>query len=159
MTQFIATRPLKRKFTPAEDDLLREIINPCQPIDWTQVASHFPNRSGRQCRDRWMNYVNPTIINSLWSAAEERLLETNVQILGSQWKLIAQFLPNRSVNQIKNHWNVLRHRAIREPPASEALFVDPRPRTEGLTPFDYPEFTTELFPLQNSPQNVWETFL
>lgn len=94
----------KNKFTPAEDALLIEIVERVGSDDWTEVARHMDGRNPRQCRERWNNYVNPAIAKVPWTIAEERLLEQKYKEFGSKWHLIAGYFPNRSKNNIKNHW-------------------------------------------------------
>lgn len=94
----------KNKFTPAEDQLLLEVVDRLGCKDWSEVASHLQGRNARQCRERWNNYVNPAIAKLPWTPAEDRLLEQKFREFGTKWHSIASFFPNRSKNSIKNHW-------------------------------------------------------
>jgi hypothetical protein len=95
---------MKAKFTPEEDARLREVVERCGTSDWSVVAREMFDRKPRQCRERWNNYVNPVIVNSAWTLAEDQLLETKFNELGARWKEIAQFFPTRSKNQVKYRW-------------------------------------------------------
>jgi hypothetical protein len=94
----------KVKFTDEEDDRLREAVEQCGTKDWSMVARQMAGRSARQCRERWCNYINPTIANLPWTPAEEALLDEVFPEIGRKWKTLAKFFPQRSSNQIKNHW-------------------------------------------------------
>jgi hypothetical protein len=94
----------KSKFSPAEDRRLSEVVNFLGSKDWDEVASHMPGRNPRQCRERWKNYVNPTIMRLPWTPSEEMLLEQKIAELGPKWELISRCFPNRSRNYVKNHW-------------------------------------------------------
>jgi hypothetical protein len=94
----------KCKFTPAEDARLRGIVERLGCRNWTAVASLMGDRDARQCRERWTNYIDPGLRNSPWTSSEEALLEEKFAIYGSQWHTLGAFFPNRSKNQIKNHW-------------------------------------------------------
>ena len=34
---------------------------------WAQVASHMNNRSGKQCRERWHNYLKSDLKKGEWT--------------------------------------------------------------------------------------------
>ena len=42
----------KRSWTPAEDEVLTEIVMKNCAQRWSTVASHLPGRMGKQCRER-----------------------------------------------------------------------------------------------------------
>jgi hypothetical protein len=94
----------KNKFTAAEDYLLLEVVDKFGCRDWAEVASHIEGRNARQCRERWNNYVNPSIAKVPWTSTEEALLEQKFREYGTKWQTIASFFPSRSKNHIKNHW-------------------------------------------------------
>jgi hypothetical protein len=97
-------RPVRTKFTPAEDQHLRELIHIFGTNEWRIIATQMGRRNARQCRERWANYLNPALVNEPWTSTEDALLEEKYKELGCQWHLISAFFPNRSKNQIKNHW-------------------------------------------------------
>jgi hypothetical protein len=105
---------VRSKFTPREDSLLREIISLGRCRDWSEVARDLPGRNARQCRERWNNYVNPNLTSMPWTSEEEALLIRKHSELGSQWQVMVRWFPNRSKNQIKNHWLALERRIQRE---------------------------------------------
>jgi hypothetical protein len=65
----------KRKFTPAEDARLRDVVDRMGTKDWGAIAAQMCPRNPRQCRERWNNYINPRLANTEWTTAEEELLE------------------------------------------------------------------------------------
>lgn len=72
--------------------------------NWALIASKVKGRSTRQCRERYKNYLSPSINNSPWTQEEEELLYEKYSIYGPKWKLIADFFKNRTDINIKNHW-------------------------------------------------------
>ncbi len=82
---------------------------------WSRVAAQLTGRTGKQCRERWLNQLKPGIRRGSWTDEEERILHTAHAELGNKWVAIAQRLPGRTDNCVKNHWNsMLRKRQRRE---------------------------------------------
>lgn len=46
-------------------------------------------RSGKQCRERWHNHLDPEINKSSWSQTEEEVIFTAHRQLGNKWADIA----------------------------------------------------------------------
>jgi myb proto-oncogene protein len=43
---------------------------------WTDIAKELDNgRNGKQCRDRWTNYLRPGIKKGGWTRDEEELIK------------------------------------------------------------------------------------
>jgi hypothetical protein len=77
------------------------------------------NRSVRQCRERWTNYLAPSVINGVWSAQEDALLLEKFRLCGPHWKQMIQSFPGRTDINIKNHYMTLvRRKSILAAPTS-----------------------------------------
>jgi len=75
------------------------IIN--KRIKWSKISNEVPGRSGKQCRDRWINYLDPNLIESAWTKEEDTRLFHLASSHANQWAFISRALPGRSKNQIK----------------------------------------------------------
>lgn len=95
---------VRKKFTPEEDLQLTKLIAKYGPRKWDKIALSMPGRTGRQCRDRYANYLNPSLVNGPWTEDEDILLEQKVFELGQHWNIITKFFKGRSANNIKNRW-------------------------------------------------------
>jgi len=72
---------------------------------WSEIAKKIKGRIGKQCRERWANHLDPALKKSEWSIDEDNLL-TSLQIkFGNSWTKIANLIPGRSENDVKNRWN------------------------------------------------------
>jgi hypothetical protein len=69
-----------------------------------------PDRTSKQCRERWLGQLSPSVLKANWTNDEDRRLLSEHVVHGNQWAAIAQSLPGRSSISVKNRWNwLLRH--------------------------------------------------
>ncbi|OHS96176.1 Myb-like DNA-binding domain containing protein [Tritrichomonas foetus] len=94
----------KNKFTPEEDAKLLKLVDQFGPCKWDIIALSMPERVGRQCRDRYMNYLSPNINNNPWTTEEDNLLVEKVNEYGTRWSLISLFFQGRTASTLKNKW-------------------------------------------------------
>ncbi|RHY17930.1 hypothetical protein DYB25_002038 [Aphanomyces astaci] len=81
-------------------------------------AGHSRNR--KQCRERYLNHLSPSLRRDAWTRDENATLRTLVDKFKSDagktpWAKIATSLPGRSVDQVKTQWR----RLVRQQPSSQ----------------------------------------
>jgi hypothetical protein len=67
-------------------------------------------RNGKQCRERWLNALDPAINKGSWSNNDDIDFLKKWLKIGNKWKEIADQTPGRTESQVKNRFKlILRH--------------------------------------------------
>lgn len=114
----------KGTWTSEEDAKLIELVDRLGPRDWAAIASNMDSRSSKQCRERWINQLNPEISKKPWTEQEDAQLEHLHSIHGNSWAKIAKYLPGRSDNSVKNRWKSTRRHVARAASQVNKSFPD-----------------------------------
>ena len=104
----------RRVWSAAEDVQIVALVSEHGTRAWSVIAAQLPTRTGKQCRERWHNQLDPNITKTDWSAAEDELLIASHTRFGNKWAEIAKQLAGRTDNQIKNRWNSALRRELRK---------------------------------------------
>ena len=146
----------RKRFTQEEDATLKSLVDKLGVKLWDEIALHMPNRTARQCRDRYNNYLFKEITHQPWTPEEDRLILEKYQEYGPHWVKIAKFLNGRSGNNIKNRWHKYLNKKMSGRPPEP---TDPRPQIDlgkeiGLYSSD---FSTDFFLGYNNDSHQMNT--
>jgi hypothetical protein len=88
-----------------EDERILKGIKAFGP-HWSFVARvYFRDRTPKQIRDRYVNYLDPRIKTCRFEEKEDYLVLYLYKKLGPKWSIIQRYIPFRSADAIKNRYN------------------------------------------------------
>jgi hypothetical protein len=96
---------VKGSWSRDEDETIIAFVRQHGRKKWTKLAALLPGRIGKQCRERWRNHLDPEVNREPWTAQEDEILIEQHELMGNQWVKLAEYLPGRSDNAVKNRWN------------------------------------------------------
>ena len=93
-------------WSPEEDLKLKQQILKYGTNNWVFISNLIPGRLARQCRDRWHNVLDPKIVRTPWTKAEDEFIIEMQSKIGSKWAKMAKMkaLFGRTVSHIKNRF-------------------------------------------------------
>lgn len=76
--------------------------------DWTTISKRMVTRNSSQCRDRWYNVLNPTIVKGKWTMKDNmKLLKLTSKKDQIVWKTICKHFPGRTADACKTQYHNL----------------------------------------------------
>lgn len=162
---------LKRKWTPKEDEILKELVTIYGDTDsWIDISemftiyhpsfpSSYEGRSATSCRFRWEKSLNPQKRRGRWTEEEDEWLRVGIDIHGENpvggWSLISDYLPNRTDVQCRERWlKVLDPSLLKEEwtPEEDSIFLKLITQTISHKGMHWSLIAKEKFPNRNDRQ-------
>ena len=126
------------RWDPCEDELLKQAIKPflgtdsSMKINWSTVKQSVPGRTDVQCRERWVNILDPSLSASPFTAEEDKNLLEMVQLYGSgNWsKISIEMGRRRTDNQLWRRWKQIAKKQKKPKPKSAKKKVIKRTKSK-----------------------------
>jgi hypothetical protein len=104
-------KALPRTWSEKEDTQLMQLVDSGpNPTKWSDLAHVMTERSGKQCRERYLNHLKPKLRFEEWTPQEDVQLCHLYQNMGSKWAIMAKVIKGRTDNSIKNRFHHIRRR-------------------------------------------------
>ena len=102
-----------------DDETLKNSIIVFGSKSWKTVSVDLKNNFGvdrtpKQCRDRWCNYLKIDRFSSFFTEDEKNLIFKHFFEIGCKWSILSEIIQTKSENQIKNFLNSTIRRNIRK---------------------------------------------
>lgn len=109
-------RELQRwQWTIEEDMRLTQLAKQFNK-DWNRIAEFFPSKTVGNIKKRYLNKHNPEVKRSAWTPQEDKLIIEMYAVRGCSWTMIAEQLPGRQPDVIKNRfYGTLRKKQSKDP--------------------------------------------
>jgi hypothetical protein len=104
----------KSYFTLDDDITLTSLVNQYGERDWDIICKLMKNKNRRQCKDRWRNYLDPSLNKTPFTDDENDLIRIKVAELGFKWKEISKCFINRTEAMVRNQFQSLSKRNTKE---------------------------------------------
>lgn len=64
-------------------------------------------RNGKQCRERWVNFLNPNIRRDPFTIEEDLIILVKRLNIGNKWSEIIKDMEGSTENNVKNRFNMM----------------------------------------------------
>ena len=132
----------KHVFCKEEDEMILRLVQKYGTLNWKQIACHLKNRTARQIRERYENFIAPGINKLPWIQAGDDLLIQLHNCLGGQWKLMSLYFNNRPPVSLKNRYNALKRKSNKNHKEVEEIAASVQEEPAQVFP-DFIEFDEE----------------
>jgi hypothetical protein len=124
---------VKGPWSSEEDQALQDWVKRAGPSNWGLCAKGIPGRSGKQCRERWSNVLDPDVKKGNWREDEDKIIFRLYREFGPKWTEMTKYLPERTENSIKNRfYSTIRKAKVKSSDESSNSAMDsliPAPET------------------------------
>lgn len=110
----------RRPWSAEEDLAIRALVEEFGLKKWSLIAQQLAerykikHRSGKQCRERWHNHLDSSIDKKPWTQEEDNLIFELHKQYGKSWSKIAENIPGRTDNSVKNRFYSTLRRNLRK---------------------------------------------
>src|SRR3979411_291060 len=89
-----------------EDEILKASVSKYGLNQWARVSSLLARKTPKQCKARWLEWLDPSIRKIEWSREEDEKLLHLAKLMPTQWRTIAPIV-GRTANQCLQRYNNL----------------------------------------------------
>ncbi|KAJ8458893.1 hypothetical protein OPV22_031819 [Ensete ventricosum] len=141
-----------------EDKHLKVAVMLFGAKNWNKIARFAPGRTQVQCRERWLNCLDPALNLNPWTAEEDAKLLDAIAVHGKCWSKIAACIPPRTDNQCRRRWKILLPEEVKLLQAAAQIkktalisnFVDRESERPAICPNDFTSIVNSTISEKNA---------
>jgi hypothetical protein len=93
------------KWTIEEDEKLERLVRFKGKGNWSEICTDMDGRTGKQCRERFLNHIQSGLLRRPWTEAEDVVIVAGHKKFGNKWAKIASHIHGKTENMVKNRMN------------------------------------------------------
>lgn len=124
----------------SEDEILKAAVMKYGLNQWDRIASLLVRKSAKQCKQRWYEWLDPTIKKTEWTRDEDEKLLHLAKVFPQQWRTIAPIV-GRTPQQCVDRYDRLLDMAqgkdpndVNDPRKLKPGEIDPNPESKPARP-------------------------
>ncbi|CAD8197596.1 unnamed protein product [Paramecium octaurelia] len=124
----------------SEDEILKAAVMKYGLNQWSRISSLLVRKSAKQCKQRWYEWLDPSIKKTEWTREEQEKVLHLAKIFPSQWRTIAPIVdrtPMQCVEQYEKLLDLAQGKDLNDPNDPRRLRpgeIDPNPETKAARP-------------------------
>ena len=91
----------------SEDEVLKAAVMKYGMNQWDRVASLLVRKSGKQCKARWFEWLDPSIRKTEWTREEDEKLLHLAKLMPTQWRTIAPIVGRTAAQCLERYERLL----------------------------------------------------
>ncbi|KAK4865929.1 hypothetical protein LT330_009022 [Penicillium expansum] len=101
-------------WTNIEDEVLRAAVSKYGLNQWARVSSLLARKTPKQCKARWIEWLDPGIRKVEWSREEDEKLLHLAKLMPTQWRTIAPIVGRTATQCLERYQKLLDEAESRE---------------------------------------------
>ena len=101
-------------WTNIEDEVLKASVSKYGLNQWARVSSLLARKTPKQCKARWVEWLDPTIRKIEWSKEEDEKLLHLAKLMPTQWRTIAPMVGRTATQCLERYQKLLDEAEARE---------------------------------------------
>ena len=86
---------------------------------WARISSLLVRKTPKQCKARWFEWLDPSIVKTEWTRAEDERLLHLAKLMPTQWRTIAPVVGRTPAQCLDRYERLLDRAAAREAAGGE----------------------------------------
>ena len=101
-------------WTNIEDEVLKASVSKYGLNQWARVSSLLARKTPKQCKARWVEWLDPSIRKIEWSKEEDEKLLHLAKLMPTQWRTIAPMVGRTATQCLERYQKLLDEAEARE---------------------------------------------